>query len=158
MQLQPSRRSTYGDDNYSPRGDHVTWFQSNALMSRQHGQHFANNIVRFIFLTSSFSLYFYTKLNKVCIKGSNRQKWVHMVPRYRSAMCHIFQVYLGCWDHFLSLARSKLRLCTANHRPGYWNNLPCDWPSTAWAYSEQETENGPWIVRKFPCEYSRYVT
>ena len=46
--------------------------------------------------------------------------------------------------HFLSLARSKLRLCSANHRPGYWSNLPCYWPSTAWAYSEQETENGPW--------------
>ena len=44
---------------------------------------------------------------------------------------------------FLSLARSKLRLCSANHRPGYWSNLPCDWPSTAWAYSEQKTENGP---------------
>ena len=36
---------------------------------------------------------------------------------------------------FLSLAQSKLRLCSANHRPGYWSNLPCDWPSTAWAYS-----------------------
>ena len=45
---------------------------------------------------------------------------------------------------FLSLARSKLRLCSANHRPGYWSNLPCNWPSTAWAYSEQETENWPW--------------
>ena len=43
---------------------------------------------------------------------------------------------------FLSLAWSKLRLCSANHRPGYWSNLPCDWPSTAWAYSEQEAENG----------------
>ena len=46
---------------------------------------------------------------------------------------------------FLSLARSKLRLCSANHRPGYWSNLPCDWLSTAWAYSEQETENRPWL-------------
>ena len=36
---------------------------------------------------------------------------------------------------FLSLARSKLRLWSANHRPGYWSNRPCDWPSTAWAYS-----------------------
>ena len=44
---------------------------------------------------------------------------------------------------FLSLAWNKLRLCSANHRPGYWSNLPCDWPSIAWAYSEQETENGP---------------
>ena len=48
------------------------------------------------------------------------------------------------WARFLSLVRSKLRLCSANHRPGYWSNLPCDWPSTAWAYSVQETENGPW--------------
>ena len=41
-------------------------------------------------------------------------------------------------------ASTKLRLCSANHRSGYWSNLPCDWPSTAWAYSGQETENGPW--------------
>ena len=46
---------------------------------------------------------------------------------------------LMTWARFLSLAQSKLRLCSANHRPGYWSNLPCDWPSTAWAYSEQET-------------------
>ena len=44
---------------------------------------------------------------------------------------------------FLSLAWSKLRLCSANYRPGYWSNLPSHWPSTAWAYSEQETENRP---------------
>ena len=47
------------------------------------------------------------------------------------------------WVRFLFLAHSKLRQCSANPWPGYWNNLPCDWPSTAWAYSEQETENGP---------------
>ena len=40
-------------------------------------------------------------------------------------------------------ARSKLRLCSTNHRPGYWSNLPCDWLSTAWVYFEQETENRP---------------
>ena len=39
---------------------------------------------------------------------------------------------------------SKLRLCSANHRAGYFNNLACDWLSIVWAYSEQETENGPW--------------
>ena len=44
---------------------------------------------------------------------------------------------------FLSLARSKLRLCSDNHRIGYFSNLDCDWPSKVWAYSEQETENGP---------------
>ena len=51
---------------------------------------------------------------------------------------------LGIRARVLSLARSKLRLCSANHRPGYWSNLPCDWPITAWAYPEQETENGTW--------------
>ena len=57
----------------------------------------------------------------------------------------------GYRARFLSLARSKLRLCSANHRPGYWSNLPCDWPSTAWAYSEQETENGPWSALAARC-------
>ena len=42
---------------------------------------------------------------------------------------------------FLSLARSKLRLCSANHRAGYFSNLDGDWRSIVWAYSEQETEN-----------------
>ena len=45
---------------------------------------------------------------------------------------------------FLSLAWSKLKLCSGNHRPDYWSDLPCDWLITAWAYPEQETENGPW--------------
>ena len=43
---------------------------------------------------------------------------------------------------FLSLARSKLRLCSANRRAGYFSNLACDWLSIVWAYSEHETENG----------------
>ena len=60
-------------------------------------------------------------------------------------------VNVDTWARFLSLARSKLRLCSANHRPGYWSNLPCDWLSTAWAYSKQETENGPWW-----CNVSRW--
>ena len=41
-------------------------------------------------------------------------------------------------------ARSKLRLCSASHRAGYFSNLDCDWLSIVWAYSEQVTENGPW--------------
>ena len=36
-----------------------------------------------------------------------------------------------------------LRLCSANHRTGYFNNLACDWLSIVWAYSEQDTENRP---------------
>ena len=52
--------------------------------------------------------------------------------------------YSKIWVHFLSLTRRKLRLCSANHRAGCFSNLGCDWLSIVWAYSEQETENGPW--------------
>ena len=51
------------------------------------------------------------------------------------------------WARFLSLSRSKLRLCLANHRAGYFSNLACDWLSIVWAYSEQETENGPCFTK-----------
>ena len=47
------------------------------------------------------------------------------------------------WAHFLYLAWSKLRLCSAKHRAGYFNNLACDWLSIVWAYSEKEAENRP---------------
>ena len=50
------------------------------------------------------------------------------------------------WACFLSLTRSKLRLCSTNHRAGYFSNLACGWLSIVWAYSQQETENGPWSV------------
>ena len=50
------------------------------------------------------------------------------------------------WARFLSLARSKHRLCSANHRAGYFSNLACDWLSIVWAYSQQETGNGSWFV------------
>ena len=60
------------------------------------------------------------------------------------------------WACFLSLAQSKLRLCLANHRAGYFSNLACDWLSVVWAYSEPETENVPrWntIVEKILMVY-----
>ena len=50
---------------------------------------------------------------------------------------------VGFRARFLSLTQSKLRLCLANHRAGYFSNLACDWLRTVGAYSEQETENGP---------------
>ena len=36
---------------------------------------------------------------------------------------------------FLSLARSKLMLCSANPRTGYLRNPACDWLSLVWSYS-----------------------
>ena len=44
------------------------------------------------------------------------------------------------WARFLCLARSNLRLCSDNHRAGYFSNMTCDWLSIVWANSEQETE------------------
>ena len=58
------------------------------------------------------------------------------------------------WTRFLSLVRSKLRLCSANHREGY---LPCDWPSTAWSYCKQETENGPWATIELSLKWSSSI-
>ena len=67
--------------------------------------------------------------------GSALSRW-WLVPWWHQAIT---------WTraHFLSLAQSKLRLCSANHRAGYFSNLACDWLSIVWGYSEQETENGP---------------
>ena len=59
------------------------------------------------------------------------------------------------WARFLSLARSKLSLCSANHRPGYWSYLSCDWPNTGCANAEQETENVPWWTNG---RMSKYLT
>ena len=56
--------------------------------------------------------------------------------------CHLFGSKQS-WACFRSLAWSKPRLCLANHRAGYFTNLVWDWLSIVWAYSEQETENGP---------------
>ena len=50
---------------------------------------------------------------------------------------------LGLFSVSCCLLLNKLRLCLANHKAGYFSNLACDWLSIVWAYSEQETENGP---------------
>ena len=75
--------------------------------------------------------------------------WVNLGESFCNRNCCMFDSeWLSPWEHksrarFLSLTRSKLRLCLANHRTGYFRNLACDWLSIVWAYSEQETENGP---------------
>ena len=70
---------------------------------------------------------------------------LHSMVKSRHRISGVAQCCI--WARFLSLARSKLRLCSANHRAGYFSNLACDWLSIVWAYSEQETENGPWLHR-----------
>ena len=89
-------------------------------------------------------LYRNIKINKIMITSA-QNRWSSWV---RSFSCHlkIFPLILLCCAiraRFLSLARSKLRLCSANHWAGYFSNLACDWLSIVWAYSEQKTKNGP---------------
>ena len=57
---------------------------------------------------------------------------------------------------FLSLARSKLKLRSANHRAGYFSNLACDWLSTVWAYSEIETQSVPRFMSEFTFQAVTY--
>ena len=112
-------------------------------------------------------------INTSHLQDMSLQKTDHASNRYSSRrVLHTQTQALGSnrshfWVRFLSLAWNKLRLCSANDRPGYWSNLPCDWPSTAWAYSEQETENGPWslyapqvdcICLRFPWSMSKTAT
>ena len=91
----------------------------------------------------------YNAVNLFVVKNIEWRSWLksmswesHDRPSQKPCCCGM-RMPRSLQAHFLSLAQSKLRLCWANHRPGYWGNLPCDWPSIAWAYSEQETENGP---------------
>ena len=61
-----------------------------------------------------------------------------------NSYAYLWALFFGAC--FLCLAQSKLMLCSANHRTGYFSNLACDWLSIVWAYSEQETENWPWAM------------
>ena len=48
------------------------------------------------------------------------------------------------WFFFFAYGAHHNKPHSPTHQPpDYWSNLPCDRPSTAWAYSEQETENDP---------------
>ena len=74
--------------------------------------------------------------------------WVRLILenwRY-SLSCDNRVAFMVAWASFLSLVHSKLRLCSANHRAGYFSNLACDCLSLVWAYSKQKTENGPWYM------------
>ena len=68
------------------------------------------------------------------------KKPVLMVPVLVSVCQHAAVAMI--WARFLSLARSKLRLCSAIHRAGHFINLACDWMSTVWAYRKQGTKTG----------------
>ena len=78
-------------------------------------------------------------------------------------LCHKCNCMVVTWPVarpgpvFLSLALSKLRLCSANHMAGYFSNLACDWLSIVWAFSEQETENGPSCTTRQPTNMPYWI-
>ena len=65
--------------------------------------------------------------------------WYHGKQILRSwtiCVSEVWNVFCEIRARFLSLTRSKLRLCSANHRAGYFSNRACGWVSIVWAYSE----------------------
>ena len=98
----------------------------------ERGMCLSNMIVSII--KKRWSLDCLTFMLKICIRIFKLKRGRETVDGTKGV-----SVWWWPWTCFLSFARStKLRLCSANHRPGYWSNLPCDWP-----YSQQETENRP---------------
>ena len=57
----------------------------------------------------------------------NRESFYHVI---------LSVLHTLSWACFLSLARSKLRLCSTNHRAGYFSNLACDRQKIVWVYSD----------------------
>ena len=74
------------------------------------------------------------KINEIATKEFSVTKiiWKWRLQKWRS-FCRGLTGFIAC---FLSIARSKLWLCSANHRPGYFSNLACGWLSiiryTSW--------------------------
>ena len=73
-------------------------------------------------------------------KTGNVSVWQFGASYIRDFTVHIVCCALFCCGYvirprFLSLTWRKLRICSANHRAGYSNNLAFNWLSIVWAYS-----------------------
>ena len=134
--------SRAGTNNYIPQilWDVITcpcsWYSllvhHFSLVTPHNTTHFYHYDARWLLDTKQFPM---------IILMTHRQCRFNFQPFHLQSIAH----FTHTWARFLSLARSKLRLCLANHRAGFFSNLACDWLSIVWAYSEQETENGPWM-------------
>ena len=137
------------------------WFSSKLETFRLKGNVYLYACIVIIFLNlhqkSTFSrmstpqcheinvMTFDTECHEICFVGRKTNVTTLMSWDLENVMRFIF-IWTGSWAHFLSLPQSKLRLCSANHRAGYFSYLACDWLSIVWGYSMQETENGPWAI------------
>ena len=100
-------------------------------------------------VTRSFDVFFHLRLNK----GLSKKLWGRWFETlscslwsHRNVKAADHLAMQGAGSIFLSLAQSKLRLCSANHKACYFSNLACDYLGIVWAYSVKETENGPWYL------------
>ena len=96
----------------------------NSLAAGRCGYSFNSITFKLILQTSSLDIHCKLLPDK-CHKIKESSAVVQvMVWSHEAASHHQSQ----CWprSRFLSLARSKLRLCSANYMPGYRNNLSCD--------------------------------
>ena len=116
----------------------------NTLRPRQNGRHCPDDRFKWILMHKD-----------VCISIKMSLKFV------RGVQLTIFQHWrrpmawrqpgnqdLKSGTHYTyQLVFPKLWLCPANHSPGYCSNLPCDWPSTAWA-RDRKRARGQWSQLK----------
>ena len=72
---------------------------------------------------------------KLCATCScNRSKVINEHDEATRICSVIFQMGSHLRACFLSLSQRKLRLCSTNHRSGYWTEVTC--PVTGWAQPE----------------------
>ena len=84
-----------------------------------------------------------------CCRTPDHSPELHSWKRHR-------QKHSDCWLSHLgpfSVSSSEYAQAVLGQSQGrllQYSNLACDWLSIVWAYSKQETENGPWSYLFFP--------
>ena len=63
---------------------------------------------------------------------------------------------------FMYLARSKFKLCSANHMPGYWSNRSCDLPGELYALTIRKNRKwaqvtNVWRFVRFDSTWTRHL-
>ena len=76
-------------------------------------------------------------------KNFVRNLFDRFIPDLFYSLAHILLVVSQEWLIRLTWNKKDRLNAGPTFHLTYDHNLPCDWPSTAWAYFEQETERGP---------------
>ena len=113
--------------------DVICKFIPTILKWKWHHTYAVNECRKLINVTKS------TFISRVCFSTAD----ICMKCTQKTPSTHNLGAHDRHGSDFGLLFRVSLRLCSVKHRAGYFSNLVCDWLSIVWAYSEQETENGP---------------